>query len=228
MQALVGLDLRVERGELFGFLGPNGAGKSTIIRLLLDLIRPTAGRATVLGARRFSRRTRWTRSSTSPTASASSVRAAHPRRLRCVSARARAPSRQITFGAPADPGPFAAIAGARVQQVDGTAPLRVELLVGRQVAAVERHLVVAPRRRRLRRGARACGRGPADRATQRDRDAVGASPRADPGRASDRHGPVEPGSRATSRRRTAPRSLPRPGGPQAVRPRPRRRLRSRR
>ncbi len=47
--ALDGLDLVVERGELFGFLGPNGAGKSTTIRLLLDLIRPTAGRATILG-----------------------------------------------------------------------------------------------------------------------------------------------------------------------------------
>ncbi len=47
--ALDRLDLRVERGEIFGFLGPNGAGKSTTIRLLLDLIRPTAGRALVLG-----------------------------------------------------------------------------------------------------------------------------------------------------------------------------------
>jgi ABC-2 type transport system ATP-binding protein len=47
--ALVGLDLRVERGEIFGYLGPNGAGKSTTIRLLLDLIRPTAGSATLLG-----------------------------------------------------------------------------------------------------------------------------------------------------------------------------------
>jgi ABC-2 type transport system ATP-binding protein len=47
--ALAGLDLRVERGEVFGFLGPNGAGKSTTIRLLLDLIRPTAGRAAILG-----------------------------------------------------------------------------------------------------------------------------------------------------------------------------------
>jgi ABC-2 type transport system ATP-binding protein len=42
------LDLEVERGELFGFLGPNGAGKSTTMRLLLDLIRPTSGSATVL------------------------------------------------------------------------------------------------------------------------------------------------------------------------------------
>jgi ABC-2 type transport system ATP-binding protein len=43
------LDLRVERGEVFGFLGPNGAGKTTTIRLLLDLIRPTRGRAAIAG-----------------------------------------------------------------------------------------------------------------------------------------------------------------------------------
>jgi ABC-2 type transport system ATP-binding protein len=43
--ALDGLDLQVQRGEVFGFLGPNGAGKSTTIRLLLGLIRPTAGEA---------------------------------------------------------------------------------------------------------------------------------------------------------------------------------------
>jgi ABC-2 type transport system ATP-binding protein len=49
VRALVGLDLLVRRGEVFGFLGPNGAGKSTTIRLLLDLIRPTAGRASLLG-----------------------------------------------------------------------------------------------------------------------------------------------------------------------------------
>lgn len=47
---LDGLDLTVERGVVFGFLGPNGAGKTTTIRLLLDLIRPTSGRALVLGA----------------------------------------------------------------------------------------------------------------------------------------------------------------------------------
>jgi ABC-2 type transport system ATP-binding protein len=46
---LFGLDLEVQRGEVFGFLGPNGAGKSTTMRLLLDLIRPTSGSARVLG-----------------------------------------------------------------------------------------------------------------------------------------------------------------------------------
>ncbi|MBY5162453.1 ABC transporter ATP-binding protein [Salsipaludibacter albus] len=47
--ALVDLDLEVRRGEVFGFLGPNGAGKTTTIRTLLDLIRPTAGSASILG-----------------------------------------------------------------------------------------------------------------------------------------------------------------------------------
>ncbi|WP_026929720.1 ABC transporter ATP-binding protein [Glycomyces tenuis] len=48
--ALTDLSLEVGRGEVFGFLGPNGAGKSTTIRILLDLIRPTAGEVRVLGA----------------------------------------------------------------------------------------------------------------------------------------------------------------------------------
>ncbi|MDY6765518.1 MAG: ABC transporter ATP-binding protein [Halobacteria archaeon] len=47
--AVDGLDLRVEKGEVFGFLGHNGAGKSTTINMLLDYIRPTEGTATVLG-----------------------------------------------------------------------------------------------------------------------------------------------------------------------------------
>jgi ABC-2 type transport system ATP-binding protein len=47
--ALDGLDLIVDRGEVFGFLGPNGAGKTTTIRLLLHLIRPTGGRAEIMG-----------------------------------------------------------------------------------------------------------------------------------------------------------------------------------
>lgn len=44
-----GLDLVVDPGEIFGFLGPNGAGKTTTIRLLLDLIRPTRGTASLFG-----------------------------------------------------------------------------------------------------------------------------------------------------------------------------------
>jgi ABC-2 type transport system ATP-binding protein len=43
------LAFEVEAGEVFGYLGPNGAGKTTTIRLLLDLIRPTSGRAEVFG-----------------------------------------------------------------------------------------------------------------------------------------------------------------------------------
>jgi ABC-2 type transport system ATP-binding protein len=46
---LFDLDLEVRRGEILGFLGPNGAGKSTTMRLLLDLIKPTLGSATLLG-----------------------------------------------------------------------------------------------------------------------------------------------------------------------------------
>jgi ABC-2 type transport system ATP-binding protein len=43
------VDLTVRAGEIYGFLGPNGAGKTTTLRMLLGLVRPTAGTATVLG-----------------------------------------------------------------------------------------------------------------------------------------------------------------------------------
>jgi ABC-2 type transport system ATP-binding protein len=48
-RGIIDVDLTVERGEVFGFLGPNGAGKTTTIRVLLDLIRPTSGKASVFG-----------------------------------------------------------------------------------------------------------------------------------------------------------------------------------
>jgi ABC-2 type transport system ATP-binding protein len=47
--ALAGVDLTVERGDVYGFLGPNGAGKTTALRILLGLIRPTAGEARLFG-----------------------------------------------------------------------------------------------------------------------------------------------------------------------------------
>jgi ABC-2 type transport system ATP-binding protein len=49
VRALRGIDLEVQRGEIFGFLGPNGAGKTTTIRCLLDSIRPDGGQARLLG-----------------------------------------------------------------------------------------------------------------------------------------------------------------------------------
>jgi ABC-2 type transport system ATP-binding protein len=49
IRALRGIDLEVVPGEIFGFLGPNGAGKTTTIRILMDFIRPIAGRAAIAG-----------------------------------------------------------------------------------------------------------------------------------------------------------------------------------
>ena len=49
VRALDGLDLSIPRGGVYGVLGPNGAGKSTLFRILLGLIRPTAGEARVMG-----------------------------------------------------------------------------------------------------------------------------------------------------------------------------------
>src|ERR1700745_1918869 len=49
VSALDRLSLEVEPGEVFGFLGPNGAGKTTTLKLLMQLIYPTSGRAEILG-----------------------------------------------------------------------------------------------------------------------------------------------------------------------------------
>jgi ABC-2 type transport system ATP-binding protein len=47
--AVAGLDLTVQRGQIFGFLGPNGAGKTTTIRMVAGILQPTAGRIAIAG-----------------------------------------------------------------------------------------------------------------------------------------------------------------------------------
>jgi ABC-2 type transport system ATP-binding protein len=49
LRALDGISFSVQAGEIFGFLGPNGAGKTTAIRILTGQLRPTSGRAWVMG-----------------------------------------------------------------------------------------------------------------------------------------------------------------------------------
>jgi ABC-2 type transport system ATP-binding protein len=49
LDAVHGLDLRVPAGSIFALIGPNAAGKTTTIKLLMNLVRPTGGRASVLG-----------------------------------------------------------------------------------------------------------------------------------------------------------------------------------
>ncbi|HJT37047.1 MAG TPA: ATP-binding cassette domain-containing protein, partial [Actinomycetota bacterium] len=49
VEAVAGINLSVEQGQIFGFLGPNGAGKSTTTRMLTTLLRPTSGTARVAG-----------------------------------------------------------------------------------------------------------------------------------------------------------------------------------
>ncbi len=58
IEALKGIDLEVGEGELVGLLGPNGAGKSTLVKIIVGLVRPSAGEARVLGARAGSRTAR--------------------------------------------------------------------------------------------------------------------------------------------------------------------------
>ncbi|HEV2726699.1 MAG TPA: ATP-binding cassette domain-containing protein, partial [Solirubrobacterales bacterium] len=50
VEAVRGVDLEIQTGEIFGFLGPNGAGKSTTVRMLTTLLTITSGRAEVVGA----------------------------------------------------------------------------------------------------------------------------------------------------------------------------------
>ena len=49
VRAVDGIDLRIPKGEIYGFLGPNGAGKTTLVRMLITLLMPTEGSATVAG-----------------------------------------------------------------------------------------------------------------------------------------------------------------------------------
>jgi ABC-2 type transport system ATP-binding protein len=49
VQALDGVDLSIEKGEIYGFIGPNGAGKSTTIRVLLGILKANEGKATIFG-----------------------------------------------------------------------------------------------------------------------------------------------------------------------------------
>ena len=49
VKAVDGIDLNIPKGEIYGFLGPNGAGKTTLVRMLITLLLPSAGSATVAG-----------------------------------------------------------------------------------------------------------------------------------------------------------------------------------
>lgn len=50
-RAVENIDLAVQHGSVYGLIGPNGAGKTTVLRMLVDVIRPTSGELTVLGAK---------------------------------------------------------------------------------------------------------------------------------------------------------------------------------
>ncbi|MCH7783161.1 ABC transporter ATP-binding protein [candidate division KSB1 bacterium] len=49
IEALCGLDLTLKKGEIYGLLGPNGSGKTTVLKIILDLIRPDSGNASIFG-----------------------------------------------------------------------------------------------------------------------------------------------------------------------------------
>lgn len=49
-EVVSGVNMRVRRGEIYGFLGPNGAGKTTVMRMLTNLIPPTSGEIELFGA----------------------------------------------------------------------------------------------------------------------------------------------------------------------------------
>ena len=83
-RGIVDVDLVIETGEVFGFLGPNGAGKTTTIRVLLDLIRPTSGRAHDLRDRHARR----------PDRDPSSARL-RPRRIRALRPADRRPDARV-------------------------------------------------------------------------------------------------------------------------------------
>jgi ABC-2 type transport system ATP-binding protein len=59
IESLKGCSIEVYRGETFGLLGPNGAGKTTLLKILLGIVRPTAGRGSVLGYPLGDRRARY-------------------------------------------------------------------------------------------------------------------------------------------------------------------------
>ncbi len=58
IEAVAGIDLAIDTGEIFGFLGPNGAGKSTTVRMLTTLLRRREGRASVAGHESLTKPTR--------------------------------------------------------------------------------------------------------------------------------------------------------------------------